>query len=448
MDKIKDDLIEILAQYFWQYKSYEVDAVLKGYDLEPDESLNPHDSKKIYARSAMIKLSQEELIKLAERISKEEKSVSLNKQLENYLGDRVFEITYITRRKLVDYFAACPNLEGKVKLDELLRGIWNVDIFYEDEMDLFGLNRETVGEFLVKNVIIENNISYKDMLLEYLDFKYISDEAVIKFLEKVVNPEVRTGVEQEQYVAGINEIIEVDGFELVVSGKISNESIYKIVKRNTTQNNMKNLIFAPLNKKPDIVIDDAIDNELKIVGDTGDCLFYNFEPNADGLTWNTLVNWWATATKSTNDNVKRELFMRLRDSLDSQPEKDFMALYYKLYENRKDFPALIPQVYLHYDPHAKKWRGSGVVYTHQRMDFLMLLRNGVRVIIEIDGKQHYAEGDKASPKLYAEMVKDTRELQLKGYDIYRFGGDEFVDKVKAKKIIQDFFEALFSKYEI
>ena len=46
------------------------------------------------------------------------------------------------------------------------------------------------------------------------------------------------------------------------------------------------------------------------------------------------------------------------------------------------------------------------------------------------------------------MVKDTRELQLKGYDIYRFGGDEFVDRVKAKRIILDFFEALFSKYEI
>lgn len=41
----------------------------------------------------MVKLSQEEFIKLAERISKEEKSVSLNKQLENYLGDRVFKNT-------------------------------------------------------------------------------------------------------------------------------------------------------------------------------------------------------------------------------------------------------------------------------------------------------------------------------------------------------------------
>ena len=43
----------------------------------------------------------------------------------------------------------------------------------------------------------------------------------------------------------------------------------------------------------------------------------------------------------------------------------------------------------------------------------MLLPNGIRVVIEIDGKQHYSKGDISSPKLYAEMMVDTRKLQLK-----------------------------------
>ena len=94
---------------------------------------------------------------------------------------------------------------------------------------------------------------------------------------------------------------------------------------------------------------------------------------------------------------------------------------------------------------AKIWRGSGVVYTHQRMDFLMLLSNGVRIVIEIDGKQHYSEGDKSSPKLYSEMVIDTRELQLKGYEVYRFGGYEFMNITESKRMIGDFFEKLFKK---
>ena len=76
----------------------------------------------------------------------------------------------------------------------------------------------------------------------------------------------------------------------------------------------------------------------------------------------------------------------------------------------------------------------------------MLLPNGVRIVIEIDGKQHYSEGDKPSPKLYAEMVIDTRELQLKGYEVYRFGGYEFMNITESKKMVKEFFDKLFEKY--
>lgn len=446
MSKKKSELIEILAGYFWTYKSYDIDEAMKKYDILPDETLDPNRSKRNYAKAGLVKLSEERIIELSKRIAKDAESDSLNRQMEEYLGDSIFEFTYITRRKLADYFDMCPNFEGKMRLDELLRGIWNIDVPYNDEEDMFIFNRVSIGEYIMQHVIINDDISYKDMLLDILQFKYISDSSLVKFLEKMVNPEVRTGEEQIQYVNGINEIIGADGFEMAVSGRISNELIYKIYKKNMVCGNMKNLVFAPLGKKPDIVIDDAIDNELKIVGDTDNCLFYNFEPNSDGLSWKTLVKWWEP--KSLNENVQQDLFTRLLNSMDSKPEKYFFTQYYKIYEEREDFPALIPQVYLHYDPHAKIWRGSGVVYTHQRMDFLMLLSNGVRIVIEIDGKQHYSEGDKSSPKLYSEMVIDTRELQLKGYEVYRFGGYEFMNITESKRMIGDFFEKLFKKYSI
>ncbi len=419
MGKQKDELIEILAQYFWTYKSYEIDEVMKSYGISPDETLKPNDSKKIYARSGLVKLSEEDIIKVSKQIAKDAESISLNQQMEGYLGDSIFEFTYITRRKLAEYLDMCPNFEGKLKLDELLRDIWDIDAAYDND-DEFVFNRISVRDYIIQHVVKNDDISYKDMLLDILQIKYISDNSLIKFLEKMVNPEVRTGEEQAEYVKGINEIIGADGFELAVSGKVSNELIYKVFRKRATGNNMRNLIFAPLGKKPDIVIDDAIENDLKIVGDTDNCLFYNFEPNIDGLSWNMLIKWWKP--KAANENVQKDLFERLLNSLDSQIEKTFFIQYYKIYEKNDDFPALIPQVYLHYDPHAKNWRGNSIVYTHQRMDFLMLLPNGVRIVIEIDGQQHYSEGDKASPKLYAQMAVDTRELQLKGYEVYRFGG--------------------------
>ena len=445
MSKKKDGLIEILAQYFWNYKSYEIDGVMKSYGISPNESLNPHDSKKIYAKAGLEKLSEEKIVELSHHIVKDAESAFLNRQMENYLGDSIFEFTYIARRKLAEYLGMCPNFEGNLTLDELLSGIWDLDEPFDDG-EMFVFSRASIWDYIMQHVIRNDDISYKDMLLNILNFKYISDDSVIKFLEKMVNPETRTGEEQEEYVKGINEIISADGFELAVSGKTSNELIYKVYRKNAICSNMKNLVFAPLGKKPDIVIDDAIDNELKIVGDTDNCLFYNFEPNSDGLSWKNLVKWWKP--KSLNENVQQDLFTRLLNSMDSKPEKYFFTQYYKIYEEREDFPALIPQVYLHYDPHAKIWRGSGVVYTHQRMDFLMLLSNGVRIVIEIDGKQHYSEGDKSSPKLYSEMAIDTRELQLKGYEVYRFGGYEFMNITESKRMIEDFFEKLFKKYSI
>ena len=58
------------------------------------------------------------------------------------------------------------------------------------------------------------------------------------------------------------------------------------------------------------------------------------------------------------------------------------------------------------------------------MDFLLLLPGRQRVVIEIDGKHHYADGEAASPQRYATMVAEDRNLRLLGYEVYRFGGYE------------------------
>ena len=139
---------------------------------------------------------------------------------------------------------------------------------------------------------------------------------------------------------------------------------------------------------------------------------------------------------------------RLADSMDSEPEKILLRGYYLfLKEKGIDGPALIPQVYLYYDPKTFKQRGFKL-FEHQKFDFLMIFSHQDRVVIEIDGKQHYAEGETASPQRYAEMVKAQRELSLYGYDVYRFGGYEFCDEEDARERIKVFFARLFQKYGI
>jgi hypothetical protein len=48
------------------------------------------------------------------------------------------------------------------------------------------------------------------------------------------------------------------------------------------------------------------------------------------------------------------------------------------------------------------------------------------VVLEVDGKQHYANGDTASPALYSQMVSEDRRLRLAGYEVYRFGETELI----------------------
>ncbi|GAB7183555.1 hypothetical protein ATKI12_3386 [Kitasatospora sp. Ki12] len=75
------------------------------------------------------------------------------------------------------------------------------------------------------------------------------------------------------------------------------------------------------------------------------------------------------------------------------------------------------------------------------MDFLILLPGTERIVLEVDGKQHYAEGNVASPRLYSKMVAEDRALRLKGYQVYRFGGHE-LGQATAPTMLRDFFAAM------
>jgi very-short-patch-repair endonuclease len=240
--------------------------------------------------------------------------------------------------------------------------------------------------------------------------------------------------------------IEVDnnGYTLYLTKQSTNESI-------------KNIIFASNYLKPEIILSDSLTNQIQIIENEEFCLIYDRPIKIHGLLWMELVDWWKYLTNIENISVSevgKRLFKRLKESMrDNQVEILFFETYYnKLYPRlTKQLPALIPQVYLHYDPYtlqALKKMSKGKRLTRQRMDFLLLLPRSQRIVIEIDGKQHYSDNEgRANPNQYSEMVAEDRKLKLSGYEIYRFGGYELM-QANASIVIEDFFLKLFSKYEI
>lgn len=212
----------------------------------------------------------------------------------------------------------------------------------------------------------------------------------------------------------------------------------------------KNLIFAANGPKPELVLRDAVSNDIEIVANAEFCLVYDQPVPGEGLRFSHLVRWWREREgipDAIDDRaVGLALHERLRGSLDGNPaEQVIFDAYATRYKASFDIPALIPQVYLHFDPVDQRTRrasASGSPLARQRMDFLLLFSDRQRVVVEVDGKQHYADGSSASPARYAEMVAEDRRLRLAGYEVYRFGGHELPQSSAAAAMVEGFFDEL------
>ncbi len=230
-----------------------------------------------------------------------------------------------------------------------------------------------------------------------------------------------------------------------------------LARRGGVATPFRNLIFAANGPKPRLVLRDAVSNVIEIMENAEFCLIYDRPLPEAGLTWADLVDWWARQqplTDVTPTDAANGLHARLVESLDlgvepdpdggedgRGPEHRLFAAYITLVkEHGFKLPALIPQVYLHYDPRtrAQYHRNAGPL-PRQRMDFLLLLGGRRRIVIEVDGRQHYADGTQASPHRYAEMVAEDRRLRLDGYEVYRFGGAELHPRANPRPMLRNFF---------
>ena len=215
----------------------------------------------------------------------------------------------------------------------------------------------------------------------------------------------------------------------------------------------KNIVFASDGPKPDIVLVDAVNNDLRIVRNAEHCLIYDRPINPDaGVSFQALVDWW-DESHPTDPGTKPEndLHRRLLQGQNEAERALFNGYAAILALHGFALPALIPQVYLHYDPEtaARRAATSGAALERQRMDFLMLLPGRHRVVIELDGRHHYATADgTASPRLYAEMMVEDRRLRLTGYEVYRFGGYELLDLDKGKQLAAAFFTELLKRHGV
>jgi hypothetical protein len=431
IDKL-DDLRNSIASCLSGEKAYDLPKVCQRYSLDDGEESEAYHSKYKYVITRLKNKNEIFILDLAKELITDYQSYKIGNSLNQYQDLQFYKLTEITRNELVEKIKALENICGNLDSNEFLLKAGLSDFVQTNSFDLFSLETEEKDPILD---LLNGRILYK-----------ILDSQFFAFLEQLVHPVIRNEQDVKMYLKVINPVLAKDDFELVQSSFVSGRPIYKVIQRNGVKGVVKNLIFASKNYKPEIVIEDALNNDLKIVKNEDSCLVYNQAIPSDGLKWIDLVDWWAKINNSEkNAELAKGLFDRLNESLDSIPEKNFFKTYYFHYKDKlgKNLPALVPQVYLHYDPYTI--RKHGIQYLlRQRMDFLMLFSNTKRVVIEIDGKQHYSEGDISSPKLYSEMVRLDRELRFLNYDVYRLGGYELTYERESTTL--SFFDSLLEKY--
>lgn len=414
------------------------DYGMPGAADEPDESRTKHQ----YVMFRLSPLSFKQFLTVAEKILEDRPQIELQEEVYELLDKDMPPLTVITRREVVAcYGDEIPSAD--TPLLAFLRRFWPIDagILFSNDTPAAAIHQHAV----------KNPDWNTADILQYLGAESWSRRRFLKLIEATIAPDVRRGAAQDQLVALLRPVLERDGWQIMLDGDVSGYPSYKIVPRASGVSALpKNLIFASIGLKPELGFSDAVSNDVVILENADSCLIYDRPFRNHGLLWDELVDWWGAHPEGKADSdTAKSLAKRLWPSLDSLGEKNLFKEYFRTMKPRMKgaLPALIPQVYLHYDPKTVRQLRGVKRIPRQRMDFLLLLPHHVRIVLEVDGKHHYAEGETASINRYAEMVSEDRKLRLQGYELYRFGANELVG-AEGKVLIQTFFEALFEKHRL
>lgn len=459
LENLRDGISEALAAHV---KSYNIPGVCAGLGLAPGDGDEAHRSKRLYVKSRLVGLKEPELLRIAVDTLKEIDDKVLADLVSEMTVHAEHRITEITRRDVLKALNGLNTLFGDVDLFESLNIISSAPLFHDSDSS-YRKFFQTLSEEIEQHYIRNDDFSNEELLIK-CDALTCSQTRFFALIEKLLNPVVRRGDEQTSLAESLNAVLRADGFSAVVVGEQSGYHVYTVQRIAAGVTGApKNLIFASINTKPDLYFTDAINNDIAIRNNT-DALIYDRFLTDSGLLWNTMVEWWQEREGIIDQiEAKKSLYKRLALSVKEAKSPGEYALFDSYYRELSpvlgdQLPALIPQVFLHYDPRTMKERGCSPVLLRQRMDLLLLIERNVRIVIEVDGKQHYADGDKASTSKYADMVAEDRRLRLAGYELYRFGAAEFKDTTlsdgkykigsETKELAINFFQRLFEKHNI
>ncbi|WP_340375943.1 hypothetical protein U5640_12750 [Streptomyces sp. SS7] len=358
------------------------------------------------------------------------------------------------RRELARALDLTDMVRSEERFMKLLDRFWALD-HEESLVDWLLPNpRPSLRDQIVRHVFRNPEDWSAEDLLENLGAFEAGDTRFARFLEGSVSADVLLDEAAQRNLANtINQHLRSATIELRETGTDGGYPRFTIVSTHLAENRRpKNVIFASYTK-PDIRFLSAVDNDIEVVGDPNNALVYDRQITGDGIRWRDLQNWWQdTQQISSEADAKKSLYNRLRNSLprNSPGQRNLFDLYHHILGSAVyDLPALLPEVWLHWDHKTVRQRGPEALLRF-RMDFLLLMPHGQRIVLEVDGSQHYTRdgGQRPDTSKYAEMMAGDRDLKLSGYEVFRFGHDELEAIADARALLERFLPDLFRRFNV
>lgn len=351
------------------------------------------------------------------------------------------------RRELAEKLNATELYMDRAAFEQVLSELWQLDTLSVVD---FTWSNQTLRKEIVRHYI-DNSDWDTVTLFDKLGAFQSSHARFGRFIEALASSRVLPSEPaQRKFIEIVNGTLLACGVHVVVAvGEDAFLTAYLAYVGSGKQSSPKNLIFAST-AKPDLRLGNALDNDIEIVTGVENVLIYDRPIGSAGLLWRDLQAWYAQTYSIDESQAKNRLYRRLEACLpkSSPPQALAFSSFFKAFKTAiPELPVLLPEVWFHWDPQTVSTRGKEALL-RSRMDFLLLLPGGVRVVIEIDGKHHYTDPDgRPSPSRYAEMMAADRALRLVGYEVYRFGAYELGQR-NAEEVLMSFYHSLFERYSL
>lgn len=326
-----------------------------------------------------------------------------------------------------------------------------VDIYHPRSSPIFQESRSLKNQILNEFIADSGEWSIETLFKTLRAFT-CSSGRFGRLIESLVSADVIPDeTQQRALVKKLNMVLNRYNLEVVQSDIIEGYPTFSVqITGSAVLGRPKNLVFAS-SIKPDIRFRDAVNNDIEIVTHAEKVLIYDRKFPDRGLLWKDLQDWWPESKSYSDErDAQIALYRRLHGSIptSSPAQQFFFKTFFSHYRNSfPRLPALLPEVWLHYDPKTVAQRGRDALL-RQRMDFLLLISPSTRIVIEVDGKHHYTDQNgRSSADSYAMMMSQDRDLRLSGYEVYRFSASELVGHV-GEQIVCDFFDDLFKRYRV